>query len=127
MGGNGSFASGSTNTEEGRLWKTLYVSPSGIEYIEKKNPKDSAKLPEESHSPNATYATWNKPDKKTGKVTLKGVSIYGPDGKKLIEIHTTDHKGLGPHFHHWKDGKPIDTCPLAPNLKKLLDNAINIK
>lgn len=126
MGGNGSFANGSTKTEEGRKWKPLYTTPSGIEFIELKDKKKPYKLPEESHSPNATYAMWNKPDKK-GRVTLKGIAKYGADGKKIIEIHTIDHKGLGAHYHHWKDGRPIDSCPLTPELKKLLDNALNCK
>ena len=63
MGTNGSFASGSTNIEEGRYWKTLYITPSGIEFIELKVKGKPYKLPEESHSLNATYAMWNKPDK----------------------------------------------------------------
>lgn len=126
MGTNGSFASGSTNIEEGRYWKTLYITPSGIEFIELKVKGKPYKLPEESHSLNATYAMWNKPDK-DGRVTLKAIARYGSDGKKLIEIHTTDHKGLGAHYHHWKDGRPIDSCPLTPQLKILLDNALNCK
>lgn len=126
MGGNGSHASGSTNTEEGRNWKTIYVTPSGIKFIELKDKGKPYKLPEESHSPNATYAMWNKPDKK-GRVTLKGIAKYDNNGKKLIEIHTMDHKGLGAHYHVWKDGKPVGVNPLTPELKKLLDNAINCK
>lgn len=52
----------------------------------------------------------------------------GADGKKIWEIHTTDHKGLGPHYHKWKDGKPLDEepHPLTPAMKKLLDNVSNL-
>ena len=39
----------------------------------------------------------------------------------------SNHKGLGAHYHHWKDGRPIDSCPLTPQLKILLDNALNCK
>ena len=27
--------------------------------------------------------------------------------KKLWEIHTTYHDNLGPHYHLWKDGRPV--------------------
>ena len=82
MGGNGSFALGTTQSEAGRRWKTIM---------------------------------------------LKGVAKYGDDGKKLFEIHTTDHKGLGAHYHPWKDGHPLDAKPLTIELKKLLNDAINLK
>ena len=45
MGANGSFANGTTSTEEGRRWKTVAVTESGIKIIEMKNPKSSLKLP----------------------------------------------------------------------------------
>jgi hypothetical protein len=45
------------------------------------------------------------------------------------EIHTTDHKGLGAHYHKWKDGKPLDEepHPLTPAMKKLLKNVSDLK
>lgn len=122
MGGNGSFASKSTASESGRRWKTVYVTKSGIKIIEMKNPKAAFKLPEESHSPNSVYAIFNK-----GGKDMKAIAKYGADGKKLFEIHTTDHNGLGAHFHPWKDGHPLDAQPLTENMKKLIDNALNFK
>lgn len=122
MGANGSFALGTTNTEEGREWKTVMITPSGIKIIEKKNPKSSFKLPEESHSPNAIYAIFNK-----GGKGLKGIAKYGPDGKKLFEIHTTDHEGLGAHYHPWKDGRPLDALPLTQSMKQMINNVLNFK
>lgn len=126
MGANGSFASGSTNSESGRRWHTLFVSNKKVKYIELKNKKDSIKLPEESHSPNSIYAIFNKPDK-NGSVTLKAFAIYGSDGKKLIEVHTTNHKQLGAHYHEWKDGHPLPPKSLTPELQTMLNNIINLK
>ena len=122
MGGNGSFALGTTQSEAGRRWKTIMVTPSGIKVLELKNTKDSISLPEESHTPNSIYAVFNK-----GGKGLKGVAKYGDEGKKLFEIHTTDHKGLGAHYHPWKDGHPLDAKPLTEKLKKLLEDASNLK
>lgn len=122
MGGNGSFAKRTTATEAGRRWKTVYVTASGIKIIELKNPKDSFSLPEESHSPNSIYAIFNK-----GGKGLKAIAKYGADGKKLFEIHTTDHKGLGVHYHLWTDGHPLEAKPLTKEMKQLLDDALNFK
>lgn len=101
MGANGSHANGSLESELGRNWKTT-GTVGDIQIVQKKNPKDSNKLPEESHTPNRIYAIFNK---KGGDV--KAIAKYGPDGKKLWEIHTTDHENLGPHYHPWKNGKPV--------------------
>lgn len=122
MGANGSFANGTTSTEEDRRWKTVAVTESGIKIIEMKNPKSSLKLPEESHSPNSIYAVFNK-----GGNGLKGISKYGPDGKKLFEIHTTDHHGLGLHYHAWKDGHPLEAKPLTQSMKNMVEEVINFK
>lgn len=122
MGGNGSFALGTTQSEAGRRWKTIMVTPSGIKILELKNPNDSISLPEESHTPGSIFAIFNK-----GGKGLKAVAKYGDDCKKLFEIHTTDHKGLGAHYHPWKDGHPLDAKPLTEGLKKLLEDAINLK
>lgn len=55
MGGNGSFLSGITNFENGRMYKTVFSIGDNIKILETKNPKRSLKLPEESHTPNRTY------------------------------------------------------------------------
>lgn len=117
MGGNGSFANGSTATEEGRRWKTVAVLPNGVKVIELKNPKANHKAPEESHTPNSVYVMFNKDGN-----GIKSISQYGSDGKKEFEIHTVDHKGLGTHYHPWKDGRPGEAAPLTDKLKKLLND-----
>lgn len=38
---------------------------------------------------------------------VKSIAKYDDEGKKVWEIHTTDHKGLGAHYHLWSKGKPI--------------------
>lgn len=122
MGGNGSFALKTTASEAGRRWKTVAITPSGIKIIELKNPNDSFSLPVESHSPNSIYAIFNK-----GGKGVKAIAKHGVDGKKLFEIHTTDHKGLGAHFHPWKDGHPLDAKPLTLEMQKLIDDVLNLK
>jgi hypothetical protein len=81
MGGNGSFLSGITNFENGRMYKTVSSIGDNIKVLETKNPKAGVKLPEESHTPNRTYATFYR----NGK-GLKEIARYGPDGKKIEEI-----------------------------------------
>lgn len=116
MGGNGSYASGSTNSEAGRAYKTV-GSIGNIQIVEKKNPKDSSSLPEESHTPNRIYAEIRKDGKDVGKIAK-----YGPDGKKIWEIHTTPHHDLDAHYHEWKDGHPVgEPKPLTPEMKKILE------
>lgn len=109
-------------TENGRRWQTVHVLKDGTKVIELKK-KGAVKLPEESHSPNSTYAIFNKDGS-----GVKAISKYGADGKKIWEIHTTDHKGLGPHYHKWKDRKPLDEepHPLTPAMKKLLKNVSDL-
>jgi hypothetical protein len=54
--------------------------------------------------------------------------VYGGDGKKMYEIHTIDHRGLGPHYHIWSDGKPIhDAHALTNEMKSLINKIINFK
>lgn len=122
MGGNGSFARKSTASEAGRRWKTVMVTSSGVKIIELKNKNDSFSLPEESHSPNTTYAIFNK-----GGKGLKAIAKYDAYGKKIFEIHTTDHKGIGVHYHPWKDGHPLGAKPLTQVMKQLLDDVLNFK
>ena len=119
MGGNGSAANGSTSTEVGRRWKTVITLPNGMKVIELKNPKDNHKSPEESHSPNSTYILFNK----NGK-GIKSISKYDGNCKKVFEIHTVDHKGLGAHYHLWHNGRPEGAEPLTAAMRKLL-NEVN--
>lgn len=116
MGANGSFASGSTATEEGRRWQTVMTLPNGVKVIELKNRKANHKAPEESHSPNSVYVMFNKDGN-----GIKSISKYGTDGKKEYEIHTVDHKGLGIHYHIWKDGHPLLPHPITEEMKHLLN------
>lgn len=76
MGANGSFASGPTNSELGRNYKTIGTVGS-IQVVTPKNPKAGVKLPEESHTPNRVYATFYKDGH-----DVKAIAKYGPDGKK---------------------------------------------
>lgn len=127
MGGNGSYSSGSTNTENGRRWATVAVLPNGVKVLELKNPDSNLKLPEESHTPNSIYAIANKDGS-----GIKAIGVYGDDGKKLYEIHTDDHKGISPHYHKWSDGGPSEkgkdyARPLTPEMKKLLNDVQNLK
>lgn len=115
MGGNGSYASGSTNSEAGRTYKTV-GSIGDIHILEKKNPKASHSLPEESHTPGRIYAEIRGDGNDVGKIAK-----YGPDGKKIWEIHTTPHHDLNDHYHDWKDGRPIGAPkPLTKELKDIL-------
>lgn len=115
MGANGSFASGSTAVEEGRRWRTVMSLSNGMKVIELKNRKDNHKAPEESLSPNSVYVMFNKDGN-----GIKSISKYGADGKKVYEMHTADHKGLGAHYHIWKDGRPLPPYSVTEEMKRLL-------
>ncbi len=115
MGGNGSHSSGATNSEAGRRYKTV-GKIGDIQILEKKNPKDSHSLPEESHTPNRVYAEIREDGKDVGKIAR-----YGPDGKKIWEIHTTPHHDLKDHYHKWEDGKPVgEPKPLTEEMQAIL-------
>jgi len=121
MGANGSHASGVLNTEDGRSYRTLFTMGDNIKVLEQKNPKQSGKLPEESRTPNRVYVSFWK----NGK-DVKEVAQYGSDGKKIYAIHTGDHHGLSPHYHIWKNGRPLeDAYALTPQMKKLLSKIQN--
>lgn len=80
-------------------------------------------MPEESHSPNAVYVMMFP--KGNG---VKSIAIYGPDCKKIAEIHNEDHHGLGPHYHKWNGGGPgKGVFPISKNskYKKLLNEILN--
>ena len=103
MGANGSHANGSLESELGRNWKTT-GTVGDIQIVQKKNTSESVKLPEESHTPNRLYAIFNKKGN-----DVQAIAKYGPDGKKIWEIHTNNHNGIQPHYHPCKDGHPIQT------------------
>lgn len=121
MGVNGSFASGSTNSEIGRAYKTM-GSIGEIQVVAPKNPKAGIKLPEESHIPNRIYATFYKDGH-----DVKCIAMYGASGQKLWEIHTIGHKNLGAHYHDWTGGKPISDKPLTKYMIDLLNKVRNYK
>lgn len=123
MGGNGSKSSGLTAKESGRRWKTVEVLPNGVEVIEFKKSNTPLKMPEESHSPNSVYAMM---DKKGSK--LSRIAVYDADCMKIVEIHTEDHHGISPHYHMWKDGRPVGSVkPVSDNssLQRLFDETLS--
>lgn len=124
MGGNGSFFSGITNFESGRMYKTVFSIGDNIKILETKSLKASLKLPEESHTPNRTYATFYR----NGK-GLKEIAEYGPDGNRINSIHIQDHKGMGSHWHPWMNGRQAqkDARPLTNEMKKLINKIKNFK
>lgn len=122
MGANGNKSHGTTETEEGRRWKTIEILPNGVKIIEFKNPKTPTKMPEESHSPNAIYGMMFK--KGNG---LKSISMYDSNCLKILEIHNEDHHGTGPHYHYWNNGRPVgEPQSIASNLQyhQLLNETI---
>lgn len=121
MGANGSAASGSTSTEIGRRWKTVAVLANGMKVIELKDSKANHKAPEESRSPNSIYVMFNKDGN-----GIKSISKYDGDCKKVFEIHTVDHKGMGVHYHPWHNGRPGDAKPLTDSMKKMLKNLFSL-
>lgn len=99
MGGNGSFANGSTSTEAGRRWTTVAVLSNGVKIIELKDKKANHKSPEESHSPNSVYVMFNKDGH-----GIKSISKYGSIGEKYLKYiqptirvweRTTTHGKMG--------------------------------
>ena len=119
MGANGSHASGILKTEAGRAYKTLFIiniAGTEIVFLDQKNPKQSGKTPEESHTPNRIYATFLQ----NGK-DIKDVSLYDFVGKKYLQIHTGDHHGVSPHYHVWENGHPLPgDHALTPHMMKIL-------
>ena len=112
MGANGSSESRSTYYFYGRRWKTIETLSNGAKVIQFKDPKTPGKMPEESRTPNSIYAMMNK---KGGGI--KCIAVYGKDCKKIVEIHTADHKGLGAHYHIWKNGHDTLAQSLSNNTK----------
>lgn len=123
MGGNGSKSLGLTATEYGRRWKTVEVLPNGVKIIEFKKVNTPLKMPEESYSPNSVYAMMDKKGRK-----LSRIAIYGADSTKIVEIHTDDHYGISPHYHQWKDGRPVGAVKsISDNsrLQRLFDETLS--
>ena len=61
---------------------------------------------------------------------LKPVDTASIVPLRLVPFHEAyAHKGLGAHYHKWKDGKPLDEepHPLTPAMKKLLKNVSDLK
>lgn len=125
MGANGSRGKGLLNSELGRNWKTV-ATIGKIQVVQLKDSTKSNKLPEESHTANRVYAIFEK-----NGSDVKAIAKYDGEGKKKWEIHTTDHKGLGAHFHLWKDGKPIKDSEKSladyPELLAILKKVRNFK
>ena len=58
----------------------------------------------------------------------KAIAEYGSNAEKLYEIHTTEHRGLKPHYHRWHNGRPsTEACPLTPQMQELLRIIRNLK
>lgn len=112
MGANGSFASGSTDSEIGRNWRTI-CTIGEVQVIKLKNEKASNKLPEESHTPNRIYAIFEKDGSE-----VKGIAKYDSNGKKVWEIHTNDHEGIKPHYHKWENGH-LERVPKGKRFKNV--------
>lgn len=73
--------------------------------------------------------SWSCPE--SYDYAFAGLAKYDGNGKKIWEIHTTDHKGLGAHFHLWEDGKPIKGSETSlvghPDLLAVLNKVRNFK
>lgn len=125
MGGNGSRGKGLLNSELGRNWKTV-ATIGEIQIVQLKISTKHNKLPEESHTANRIYAIFEKDGS-----DVKAIAKYGNDGKKIWEIHTIDHKGLGPHLHKWANEAPVHGSEQSltnyPKLLALLNKARNFK
>lgn len=106
------------------MYKTVFSIGDNIKILETKSLKASLKLPEESHTPNRTYATFYR----NGK-GLKEIAEYGPDGKRINSIHIQDHKGMRSHWHPWMNGRQAqkDARPLTNEMKKLINKIKNFK
>ena len=125
MGANGSRGKGLLDSELGRNWETEKTIGE-IHVVKLKDQKKSNKLPEESHTADRIYALFEKDGS-----DVKAIAKYDSNGKKVWEIHTTDLKGLGAHFHLWKDGMPIKGSETSlaghPDLQAILTKVRNLK
>ena len=131
MGSNGRYARGDANTEEGRQYKCINLLDDNIKVLVPKDSKKGIKLPEESHTPNRIYVSLHSKGTLEGK--LKAVGVYGDNGIKMYEIHTSDHHDLNLHCHYWENGGPImkngketDAIPLTDKMMELYQKIIKL-
>ncbi len=108
MGANGQHASGVLEIEGNRRWYTVASVSKDVKILELKpvsgSKQPGVKLPEESHTENRVYAImYSKDSKYQG---IKAIAKYDENGKKIFEMHTSDHKGMGHHYHIWVNGSP---------------------
>ncbi len=124
MGGNGALKPGKSWTFKNIEYKVVSYITKQIVLIDK-NGKNK-KLPEESdaHVPGRLYAIFER----NGQ-DVHAIACYGTNHKKRWEIHTLPHHGLTPHFHYWKDGRPVDEDPhvLTKLMERLLEKVRNFK
>lgn len=126
MGANGSKASGVLESEEGRRYHTVFSIGENIKILQPKSDSyGKGKLPEESHTPNRIYAIFHADGS-----TLKAYAKYDENCKKVFEVHTDDHKGLGAHYHPWKDGMPLGkkhVYKITPEMRSMIDHILKFK
>lgn len=121
MAGNGTFSKGMEIPVAQRGYKTICYISKNIVVLEK-NSKD-IKLPEESHTARRIYVLFEKDGS-----DVKAIAKYGANHKKIWEIHTFDHRKMGPHVHYWKNGEPYgDPQPLSKLQSNLLKKARNFQ
>lgn len=128
MGANGSKASGRLESESGREYTTIFTI-GDIQVVQAKDGRKRVKLPEESHTPNRTYAVFNK------NGTLKSIGVYDENCIKKYEIHDDHvHDGMHPHYHKWINGHPemknktkTKAYPLTSEMKTLLNKVKSFK
>ena len=130
MGSRGGTSSGGIPTASApgaNLENWNVVRNKGNMYVyEMKNPKSALKPPERGQIPNSFVIMHHKPSDKTQGV--KSVTHFDENGVRDYEIHTTDHKGLEPHYHIFENGKiPVgDPKSLTAELQNVLNKAKKI-
>ncbi|MBQ9641864.1 MAG: hypothetical protein IJV06_09965 [Bacteroidaceae bacterium] len=124
MGGNGSFSRKELNygTRDKWEWKQAGSLTKNIKILEYRK-GNQERMPRVSHTANRVYVSI----KRDGS-DIKEIAKYGKDHRKVWAIHTNEHKGIKPHFHYWKDGRPEkDAHALTPKMKKLLEKVRKMK
>jgi len=123
MGANGSFSRGVLESESGRTYETIFMIGDNIAVLERKDKRLGVKLPEESHTPGRTYATFRSDGK-----DVKSIAKYDSNGKKIWEIHTNEHEKISPHFHYWKEnGQEKEAHALTAEMKIILNRVRQFK
>ncbi len=122
MGANGAFSNDPILQEGEYTYKEVDIIEDNIRVLEQINPKAGVKTPEESHTPNRIYVAFSK------KGEINAISKYGPDHKKIFDIHTASHHLGAPHYHMWKDGRRVsEGTDLTPEMKNLINKVLNYK